>query len=754
MKDDMKVFASKMGFDDIETGMGTPDDTYEVQIPGGTQQIRRLPSPVAEEASCIKGQWYPSTDPAITSQGTASGPDYDAGNVKKIMNIIAANGDRPAVINMSGDLVFKDEGFVWPQNKTLDARSGGTIIIDACHLELNCGIMADIRPDIFELRNGGTVGGDFYFINTPTVPTVAASRKLTGSERQTIRVSGYHEPNEGGGGPVRICLPLGAPGTYVDNKADITVPDGGDGSKAWGWVWNGPVDIRDAGAMGDEINDDSDAVITLVLHPRGVAVNASPGKYRITKRIDLSQAADSGYNIAGTGESSMLIFEGAAAGFYDKYWSGTGYDDKGLGVCRDLYLKGDGTNTGFLQESTYHRWNNVTFDGFRVGFETPVGYEGRMTSCHFKNNVDAGVFLNPEDIGSVTQIEFHKCYFRGHSTGPAVKIRGRQEFVRFVGGSIEGNPGGSVYADDNFSGTVVFDGVYMEVNGSESGDVRNIRFPAAALETMEHGASGTSVRWENCKISKNNNMGKNDFGYGASLRNCWLGGDAHFGYDCSVEDTAISSSVITSDGPVYFSGKNRFTYGGSANSNGFVLQIPTSYDNGVLLDKCENLISVPFAAGGTLPIKATGSTPPSVTLGATSFCGKNVVDVDFVENVAMAWGVNTIKPDVAIIIPAKTWGVCSLLMRTDAGAVTMKSIFSGGIAICGGEFTIDDQWRRFVFIGFNRSDTSVDNGLLIGPAAAITSVPGVRVTGVFVAPVAANHLTDVMASMLTGKIPY
>lgn len=203
---------------------------------------------VPEVASLIKGVRYPSTSAAIADHGAASGADYTAGNLRRTID---QAGGLPASISIPADITITTSMEI-PANKLLDLRSGATITVDGCVLTINGGITSAIRDDVFVLQNGGTVGGDYHFIDRPTVPTIASLRGLRGSAGQTIQLRGYYTPGDGGGGPERYFA-SGAPGTYVDNGGSIIVPSGGDGSEAWLWHLSGAVDIRYFGgvSLGD-----------------------------------------------------------------------------------------------------------------------------------------------------------------------------------------------------------------------------------------------------------------------------------------------------------------------------------------------------------------------------------------------------------------------------------------------------------------------------------------------------------------------
>lgn len=86
---------------------------------------------------------------------------------------------------------------------------------------------------------------------------------------QPIYIRGHSAIGDGGQGRFEWFAGL-APGTYVDDNGITAVPIGGDGSAAWVRQFNGAVDPRMFGAIGDGITDDRDALFN--------ALNSSDGR--------------------------------------------------------------------------------------------------------------------------------------------------------------------------------------------------------------------------------------------------------------------------------------------------------------------------------------------------------------------------------------------------------------------------------------------------------------------------------------------
>lgn len=106
---------------------------------------------------------------------------------------------------------------------------------------------------------------------------------------QTVILSGYYSPSDGGGG--EFSYSFGRPaGTYSDNSGTIIVPTGGNGSSAWIRNISGPINVRWFGAKGDGTTNDSPAIsaaIASVGTSNGLCVPA--GTYVTNSSLTFSQ---------------------------------------------------------------------------------------------------------------------------------------------------------------------------------------------------------------------------------------------------------------------------------------------------------------------------------------------------------------------------------------------------------------------------------------------------------------------------------
>lgn len=84
-----------IGKEDINWGTGESTDTYTVSTyTGGTVTLTKLPNLLANAYSIIKGQWHVNVAATIADHGAASGADYTAGNLKKIIDTIGVTDVR------------------------------------------------------------------------------------------------------------------------------------------------------------------------------------------------------------------------------------------------------------------------------------------------------------------------------------------------------------------------------------------------------------------------------------------------------------------------------------------------------------------------------------------------------------------------------------------------------------------------------------------------------------------------------------
>ena len=161
-------------------------------------------------------------------------------------------------------------------------------------------------------------------------------------------------------------------------------------------------DVRDYGALGDGVTDDSAAILAALNAANaagGGAVYFSAGTYLVNQTLPLLPNV---YHYGdGIGVSIIQQGEGATGSLFKSAAIST----FNFGGFNDLTLRGESTHsyigidlslvTGFL--GIYHI-DSVEVDGFGTGYYgAPFEYQNMTTRSTFKNNADAGavVFENP-----------------------------------------------------------------------------------------------------------------------------------------------------------------------------------------------------------------------------------------------------------------------------------------------------------------------------------------------------------------------
>ncbi|KKN75039.1 hypothetical protein LCGC14_0384130 [marine sediment metagenome] len=169
---DLTGYTGQVGQEDINYGTGLSTDTFTVPTyDGSTVTLTKVPDPTTDAHSRIKGVWYVNSSTTIADHGAASGADYAAGNLKKIIDltghaITAATKANPVVISAA------DHGFA----------NGDTItildVVGMTQLNGNEYIVANKTTGTFELSgvdgsaygtysSGGYAHGDGVTIDLP-----------------------------------------------------------------------------------------------------------------------------------------------------------------------------------------------------------------------------------------------------------------------------------------------------------------------------------------------------------------------------------------------------------------------------------------------------------------------------------------------------------------------------------------------------------------------------------------------------------
>lgn len=154
-------------------------------------------------------------------------------------------------------------------------------------------------------------GGIWASSDRVAVYSVSDLRKITGGDNlKSINVLGYYTLGDAGGGPARTWA-TGTPGTYVDNGGSIIVPTGGDGSGAWVGPITHPWTVREFGAKGDSVTDDTASI--QAAHTASANVLYPAGTYLVSSAIAITQ---NNTNMRGDGNATKVVTNNVTSDIY------------------------------------------------------------------------------------------------------------------------------------------------------------------------------------------------------------------------------------------------------------------------------------------------------------------------------------------------------------------------------------------------------------------------------------------------------
>jgi hypothetical protein len=142
--------------------------------------------------------------------------------------------------------------------------------------------------EVFPLvQNGVTVQTPVR--NIGNVSTISVLRSIAPISGASTNLQGYYTVGDGGGGQF-YGVTGAAAGTYVDNGGSIIVPTGGNGSAAWLRPRQENLNVREWGAVGNNVVDDTVSIQKAIdsLGSTGGQVYFPTGAYKITSTINLS----------------------------------------------------------------------------------------------------------------------------------------------------------------------------------------------------------------------------------------------------------------------------------------------------------------------------------------------------------------------------------------------------------------------------------------------------------------------------------
>ena len=153
---DLEGITGLIGKEDINWGTGLSTDTFSVTTyDGGVATLTKLPNLDADGYSKIKGVWYVNNAAAITDHGVASGANYVAGNLKKVIDLVSTDS---MTIELPGNTTYTiGTNLTIPSNINLRFQKGAILSVGgAITLTLNC----HVEAGNYQIISGtGTVQG-------------------------------------------------------------------------------------------------------------------------------------------------------------------------------------------------------------------------------------------------------------------------------------------------------------------------------------------------------------------------------------------------------------------------------------------------------------------------------------------------------------------------------------------------------------------------------------------------------------------
>jgi len=211
---------------------------------------------------------------------------------------------------------------------------------------------------------------------------------------------------------------------------------------------DGTTSVRDFGAVGDGVRDDTDAVQAAV--DRGGAILFPPGRYRLTRTVNVDLAQTGWVSLLGRGVA-RVIMEGPGPAFRF-VGSHTGTADPGsvkpevwekerMPLADGLEIVGNHEEACGLEAVQTMQWT-VTRTVIRDTLHAVRLFQRNrnvvLSECHFYNNRGCGVLLEDVDLHQINVVGCHISYNRG---GGVVVRGGYLRNLQISGCDIEFNMG-------------------------------------------------------------------------------------------------------------------------------------------------------------------------------------------------------------------------------------------------------------------------------------------------------------------------
>ena len=305
-------------------------------------------------------------------------------------------------------------------------------------------------------------------------------------------------------------------------------------------------------AVGDGVADDTAAVQAALNQMKvGSTIYFPPGRYRITKTLELPVGRNLGVSLLGHGRTSVLVWDGEAGG--RMFWN-----REGLIVSRFVGLVWDGAGKAA-----------VGFDhSAQKYFETEMRHQHEA----FLNFTEAGIRVGHQQVLATAETLYDNCWFENCRQGVSIRSHNdldhtfdRCEF-RNCGIGVYGGKGSNFYIrNSHFSGSTEQDVVDMGETGSS---LRNCTSHGSKQFVSHHSSVGQLVL-ESCHVA----------GWTSDQGAALLNGAPVLVFDCQFTASSSSSPVFLVN-----HGEQRLIFGQNQttdcqlfapNSIGKLLEIPS-----------------------------------------------------------------------------------------------------------------------------------------------------------------------------------
>lgn len=256
------------------------------------------------------------------------------------------------------------------------------------------------------------------------------------------------------------------PITCGDGNLYNVLVEGGSLGKQIGVPW---VDIKDFGAVGDSVTDDTEAFKRAIAYMQAnvIAIYISPGDYRITKRltIDTTSGVRRFFQMFGANNIKSILRNDVGDFLFDFRMP----DDTTMQqfVMANLTIIGnkDGCSGLNFRRNQKAYMSNIIFRNLIVGVRAELMWTVTMERCEFREKNLSGNGYNLEMNSQCNAWVLNRCAFGlpHDSTEFNVSISNSLSNVSFIGCLFEGGGGVRLgIGAGDFQTNIVFVGCYFE----------------------------------------------------------------------------------------------------------------------------------------------------------------------------------------------------------------------------------------------------------------------------------------------------